>query len=249
MARESAPDPLPPASRTSTNFSGVRNAYRWTPPPARRAEGDQEGARVGPFQASSLLDITFTLSGVGLALFMVTHTSFLSTIIGGPGVLNSLSEFLERYHLVQVGWPFLVVLALVHIVLSLRRAPATFRQQRLLWRQSRGLGHLDTVTWAFQVLSALLLGILIAIHLWVNLTDLPVTAEKASAFVRDNMWFTIPFTLLVAGHTAIGLYRAAVKWGVVPRRWAYVALALAAAFYMGLGYLITALLWNAGGGA
>lgn len=242
MVENTEPDLRGATDGNAPGIKGLREAYRWTPPAPPTSDTSLEAPRVGPFRASSVLDLAFTLSGVGLGLFMVMHTSLLSSILGGPHTLNVLADFLERYYLLQIGWPPLVALALVHIVLSLRRAPATFRQQRLLWRQMRWLGHLDTITWGFQVASAILVGILIAIHLWVTLTDLPITAEKASAFVRDNLWFTIPFTLLVAGHTAIGFYRAAVKWGVIPRPWAYATLAVFLAFFMGLGYTITALL-------
>ncbi len=227
----------------------VREAYRWTPPARAEAEPAQAPARIGPFQASSVLDLVFSLSGIGLGLFMFMHTSLLSSIIGGPHALDTLAGFLERYKLLQVGWPPLVVLALVHIVLSLRRAPASFRAQRLLWQQSTSLGHLDTITWAFQVASALVIGVLIAVHLYVTLTDLPITAEKAAEVVRTKLWFTIPFTLLVAGHTSIGFYRAAVKWGVVRREWAYIGLGAIAVFLMGLGYTVTMLLFRAGGQA
>jgi len=243
MAQGAHPGPSGPIERDAQSVERLRSSYRWTPPPAKAdSKAGVEPAKVGPFQASSVLDIVFTLSGVGLGLFMVMHTSLLSSILGGPHTLNVLAEFLERYYLLQVGWPPLVLLALVHIVLSLRRAPATFRQQRLLWRQMGWLGHMDTITWGFQVASAIFLGILIAIHLWVTLTDLPITAEKAADFVKNNLWFTLPFTLLVAGHTAIGFYRAAVKWGVVPRRWAYALLGVMLLFYMGMGYTITVLL-------
>ncbi len=173
---------------------------------------------------------------------MVMHTLLLSSILGGPHALNVLADFLERNYLLDIGWPPLVALALLHVILSLRRAPATLRQQRLLWRQMRGTGHLDTITWGFQVASALFLGILIAIHLFVTLTDLPITAQKASAFIQHNLWFSVPFTLLVAGHTAIGFYRAAVKWGVLSRRGSYVVLAALLVFFLGLGYTVTALL-------
>ena len=242
MAQGAEPEPSRPTKRDAQSVERLRDAYRWTPPTQPASKAGREAARVGPFQASSILDLAFTLSGIGLGLFMVMHTSLLSSVLGGPHTLNVVAEFLERYYLLQIGWPPLVLLALVHIVLSLRRAPATFRQQRLLWRQMRWLGHMDTITWGFQVASAIFLGILIAIHLWVQLTNLPITAEKSSDFVRNNLWFTIPFTLLVAGHTAIGFYRAAVKWGVVPRRWAYVLLGVMLLFYMGLGYTVTALL-------
>ena len=87
-----------------------------------------------------------------------------------------------------------------------------------------------------------------SIHLWVSLTDLPIEAAKSGDRVSTYLWFDIPFVLFVVGHACIGLYRIAIKWGLLSRRGAYGALAALTAAALALEFAIISTFYSLGGG-
>ena len=194
-----------------------------------------------PSMASGLVELGTSLSGLLLALFMVSHMGLLFSVLLGTGSFDDLASFLEGYYLLHMAAPFLVLLIIAHIVLSARRAPTTFRQQGALIRELGHLRHLDTYTWVVQVVSGVALLALAAIHLWVILASLPIEAVKSGARVNDHyLWLYIPFILLVEGHISLGLYRLAVKWGIMERLRAHLVLLGYTAVFLGLGFAILA---------
>jgi fumarate reductase subunit C len=194
-----------------------------------------------PSMASSVVEAATSLSGIGLAIFMVMHMGLLFSVLLGTGSFDGLASFLEGYYLLHIAAPFLVLLIIAHIALTVRRAPATFRQQGALMRQLGQMRHLDTYTWVLQVVSGVALVALAAIHLWVVLGTLPIEAVKSGARVNDHyLWLYIPFVLLVEGHISLGLYRIAVKWGILERLRAHLILLGYSAVFLGLGFAILA---------
>ncbi|GAF93471.1 unnamed protein product, partial [marine sediment metagenome] len=180
--------------------------------------------------------------------FLFFHMGLLSSVLWGASTMDSLGSFLERYYLLHSMAPLLILLILAHVVLVTRKAPTTFRQQWILVRQMRQMGHLDTWTWAFQVVSGAALMVFASIHLWVSLTDLPIEAAKSGDRVSTYLWFDIPFVLFVVGHACMGLYRIAVKWGLLSRRGAYGALAALTAVALALELAIVSTFYSLGGG-
>ncbi|UCH86159.1 MAG: hypothetical protein JSU97_06375 [Dehalococcoidia bacterium] len=198
--------------------------------------------------SAPVLDVATSISGAALTAFLLMHMVLLSTVLAGATTLDSLAEFLERYYLLHIGAPPLILLLLAHIVLVTRKAPTTFRQQWTLVRQLRQMGHLDTWTWAFQVVSGAALMAFVSIHLWVSLTELPIEAAKSGERVADFLWFDILFVLFVVGHAFIGLYRITVKWGLLSRRGAYAALATLTAVVLAVEFAIVSSFFALGGG-
>ena len=196
----------------------------------------------------TMLDVATSVTGFGLAAFLLMHMMLLSSVLLGASSLDALAEFIERYYLLQMGAPPLILLLLVHVVLVTRKAPTTFRQQWTLVRQLRQMGHLDTWTWAFQVVSGAALMVFASIHLWVSLTELPIEAAKSGDRVATFLWFDILFVLFVVGHAFIGLYRITVKWGLLSRRWAYAALATLTAVVLAIEFAIVSSFFTLGGG-
>jgi fumarate reductase subunit C len=195
----------------------------------------------------TMLDLATSVTGVGLAAFLFMHMGLLSTVLFGATTLDALAEFLERYFLLHVMAPPLILLLLVHIVLVTRKAPTTFRQQWTLVRQMRQMGHLDTWTWAFQVVSGAALMAFASIHLWVSLTELPIEAAKSAERVAGFLWFDILFVIFAVGHACIGLYRVTVKWGLLSRRSAYAALATLTAVVLAMEFAIVSTFYSLGG--
>ena len=210
-------------------------------PPGRRT------AFTRPARAPAILDVSLTLSGVALSLFMVMHLSLLLTILLGAGTLDQLAGFLEKFYLLQVGAPVVVILLVVHAFLAGRRIPANFPQQWALLRHLRATRHPDTWTWAFQILSGVALLVIVSVHLWVVLTDLPIEADKSGLRVfQKYLWLYIPFVLLVELHMTLGVYRIAVKWFGTSRGKTHVVLAAWTALVLGLGFAILASFYSVG---
>jgi len=195
-----------------------------------------------------MFDVATSVTGIGLAAFLFIHMGLLSTVLWGATSMDALAGFLERYYLLQATAPFLILLILAHVVLVTRKAPITFRQQWVMVRHLRQMGHLDTWTWAFQVVSGAALMVLASIHLWLSLTDLPIEAAKSADRVSTYLWFDILFVLFVVGHACVGLYRIAIKWGLLSRRGAYGALAALTAIVLALEFAIVSTFYSLGGG-
>jgi fumarate reductase subunit C len=198
--------------------------------------------------SATMLDVATSVTGIGLAAFLFVHMGLLSSVLWGATSMDALGSFLERYYLLHSMAPLLILLILAHVVLVTRKAPTTFRQQWILVRQLRQMGHLDTWTWAFQVVSGAALMVFVSIHLWLSLTDLPIEAAKSGDRVSTYLWFDILFVLFVVGHACIGLYRIAVKWGLLSRRGAYGALAALTAVVLALEFAIISTFYSLGGG-
>jgi len=201
-----------------------------------------------PALSATWLELVTSASGLGLAIFMLMHLGLLSTVLIGAQTMDDLGGLLERYYLLHAMIGPLILLGLVHVFLALRKVPTTFRQQRILVSRARGMAHLDTWTWVFQVLSGAAILILASIHLWVILIDLPIEASKSGEHVSGMyLWLDIPFVLFVWGHICVGLYRIAVKWGLLARRWAYGLVGAYAAAALVLSFAVMASFYRLGG--
>lgn len=130
--------------------------------------------------------------------------------------MNAIADF--DHHMVQVGGPLIFLAFLAHFVLypqnSLYR-----RRPESPWAHAKMLKHRDTWLWMVQIGTAMIILILGAIHMWVVLTDLPITAWKSAERMRSDGWLWFCFLLLplVEMHVSIGAYRIAVKWGFIQR--------------------------------
>ena len=180
-----------------------------------------EGLPVG--KLSAYLDWVQMLTGAALILFMWSHLILVSSILLGPGVMNALAWFIEATYMAQVGGPLIFLCFLVHFVLAARKIPFNTAQQRVMLSNAQRLRHGDTWLWVVQAVTAMGILIMGAIHLWVILTNLPITAEKSAARIQTGFWFVFYLFLLpmVELHVGIGFYRILVKWGFVDRnsRW------------------------------
>jgi fumarate reductase subunit C len=200
-----------------------------------------------PSLTAAVLDVATSATGIGLAAFLFMHMGLLSSVLWGASTMDALGSFLEEYYLLHATAPLLILLILAHVVLVTRKAPTTFRQQWTLARQLRQMGHLDTWTWAFQVVSGAVLMALVSIHLWVTLTELPIEAARSGDRVSTYLWFDILFVLVVVGHACVGLYRIAVKWGFPSRRGAYGALVALTAIALAVEFTIVSRFYSLGG--
>lgn len=160
------------------------------------------------------------LSGVSLILFMWCHMLLVSSVVISPRLMNGIAEFFEATRMAQVGGPLIFIVFLLHFFLAARKIPFRAEGQKTIWQHARMMHHGDTWLWVVQVVSAMLILVMGSIHMWVVLTDLPITAAKSAARVQGGFWavfylFLLPLAEL---HVGIGFYRIGVKWGFIKDR-------------------------------
>lgn len=172
-----------------------------------------------PVRTEGYLDFFQMLTGVGLIGFMWSHMILVASVNLGPGAMNAIAEFLEKYYLAQTGGPAIALLFLVHFVLAARKLPFRANEQKNIWQHSVRLNHLDTWLWMVQAVTAMIILIMGCAHMWTVLTDLPITAYKSAARIQGGWWFLFFFFLLPLAelHVGIGFYRIGVKWGFITR--------------------------------
>jgi fumarate reductase subunit C len=163
------------------------------------------------------LDWLQMLSGVSLILFMWCHMLLVSSVVISPDVMNAIAWFFEATGMAQVGGPLIFLVFLMHFVLAARKIPFRMDGQKTIWQHARMMRHGDTWLWVVQAVSAMVILVMGSIHMWVVLTDLPITAAKSAARIQGGFWavfylFLLPLAEL---HVGIGFYRIGVKWGFV----------------------------------
>ncbi len=170
-------------------------------------------------KTSAAMDWLQMLSGAALIIFMWTHLCLVSSVIIGPSVMNAIAWFFEVTGLVYVFGPGVFAVFLLHFVLAARKIPFTSKAQVAMWENAKRLQHQDTWLWMVQAGSAMIILMMGAVHMWVVLTDLPITAAKSAARIQGGSWLIFYLILLplVELHVGIGFYRIAVKWGFLNR--------------------------------
>jgi fumarate reductase subunit C len=134
--------------------------------------------------------------------------------------MNAIAGFFEATYMAQVGGPLVFLGFLLHFVLAARKIPFRAEGQKTIWQHARMMHHGDTWLWVVQVVSAMLILVMGSIHMWVVLTDLPISAAKSAARVQSGFWAVFYFILLPLAelHVGIGFYRIGVKWGFIKDR-------------------------------
>jgi fumarate reductase subunit C len=170
-----------------------------------------------PGRRDAWLDWVQMLTGAGLVLFMWAHMILVASIIIGPGVMNAIAAFFEETYMAQIGGPLIFLTFLVHFVLAARKVPFRAENQGMMGRHARMMRHTDTWLWLVQVVTAMIILIMGAIHMWVVLTDLPITAAKSAERIQGGWWLLFYLVLLpmVELHVSVGWYRIGVKWGFI----------------------------------
>lgn len=173
-------------------------------------------------------------SGAMLALFMWGHMVLVGSILTGGRGFDWLAGFLEDYYIAQPTVLGIFFLFLVHAVLASRKIPSRLEERRRIIALGRDLSagggfapHLESLLWIWQVRTGMAILVLGSFHLILlgtdTLTDLfgahrGIEAMTSMARVRAGLW--LPYAILlmcVEFHASIGLYRLAVKWGVLSR--------------------------------
>ena len=168
------------------------------------------------------LDFIQSVTGAFLAIFMVGHMIFVSSILISKDFMNAIAKFMEMPFIfgdnpimvtVAAGTVFLIFI--VHAAVALRKFPSTYRQYKVALTHAHLMNHTDTRLWFIQVLTGFTMFFLGSVHLYIIMTHPEITADVSAG--RMAMEWMAPLYLLlllaVEFHGAIGLYRLALKWG------------------------------------
>lgn len=175
-------------------------------------------------KAPARLDFWQSATGLFLALFMIAHMFFVSSILLGESAMYKVAKFFEGSAFLEHNQPylvsivaFIVIVAFVaHAFLALRKFPINYRQFKILKAHKYVMHHSDTSLWFLQAASGFALFFLASIHLYVMLVQPDTIGPNTSAyrFVHQHYWLLyIVLLFAVEIHASVGLYRLCVKWG------------------------------------
>jgi len=170
------------------------------------------------------LDFLQSATGLFLAIFMIFHMLFVSTILISKDFMYSVTKAFEFNFIFKGGssLPVFIAIAIValvfvfHAFLAMRKFPISYREVLRLKTHSDLMNHGDTKLWIIQIITGFALFFLGSVHLYIMLTNPANIGPYASSDrVYSDMMWTLYIFLLVAVefHGAIGLYRLSVKWG------------------------------------
>lgn len=175
---------------------------------------------------SAWLDLSQSLSGVILAVFLWTHLVLVSSILLGADAMSWVARTMELSFLSADGhgYPWVVtciaigiaILALVHVLVALQKLPMSLRQQRALHQQMQVIDHSDTRLWRWQAITGVVILLLLPVHLWLIGSAPETIGPQGSAdrIWNQGVWMVyLPLLFTVELHAAIGIYRVALKWG------------------------------------
>ena len=170
------------------------------------------------------LDLLQSASGLLLALFLMAHMFFVSSILISQEAFYNVARFFEGAWLLGKPQPMLVsgvvivIMAIFigHAWLAMRKFPAGYRQYRAFVAHKNSLRHGDTSLWWLQIWTGFALFFMATIHLYDMLTQPALIGpyESADRVWTGNMWPLYLMLLFAAElHASVGLYRLAIKWG------------------------------------
>lgn len=170
-------------------------------------------------------------SGLVLALFMFGHVLLVGSILTGARGFDWVAVVLEEFHIAGPTVLIIFALFLLHALFASRKIPAKLVERRKLLKLAKGLKassgfapHVDSLLWIWQVRTGiviLVLGsfhiVLVGIDVFTPLFGGRVGLEAETTLAREQAGLWLPYALLtlcISFHTAVGLYRLGVKWGV-----------------------------------
>ena len=170
------------------------------------------------------LDFLQSTTGFILALFILLHLLFESSILFGKEAMYRLSKFFEGDFLIEGGSGlFIVILAIfistifiLHAFLAMRKFPKKYREFLRYKTHAGMLKHEDTNLWFIQISTGFMLFFLGSVHLYTMMTNPMNIGPYASSdrIYSDYAWILYLMLLVsVVLHTMVGLYKLAMKWG------------------------------------
>lgn len=170
------------------------------------------------------LDFIQSSTGLILAVFIMGHILFESSILISNEMMYKVTMMFEGYYFFGETYPGIVsflaaaifVIFIVHAAIALRKFPDNYRQHKVMKKHVIGMKHEDTSLWIIQLTTGFIMFFIGSVHLYGMMAEPSNIGPFASSFrvVHEHMG-PLYFLLLlsVISHAFIGLYRLAMKWG------------------------------------
>jgi fumarate reductase subunit C len=170
------------------------------------------------------LDFLQSATGLILAIFIIFHLLFESSILLGKESMYALTKMFEGEFLIEGGSPIFVsglafiisVIFIFHALLAMRKFPSSYREYLRFRTHAKLMKHADTNLWFIQITTGFMLLFLGSIHLYTMMTQPQNIGPFASSdrIYSDHMWpMYLILLVTVVLHTGVGIYRLIVKWG------------------------------------
>jgi len=170
------------------------------------------------------LDFLQSATGLILAVFIVFHLIFESSILLGKDSMYALTKMFEGEFIIEGGSPLFIsglafvisVIFIFHAALAMRKFPSSYREYLRFRTHTKLMNHADTDLWFIQVITGFMLLFLGSIHLYTMMTQPQNIGPFASSdrIYSDLMWpMYLILLVTVVLHTGVGIYRLIVKWG------------------------------------
>jgi len=171
------------------------------------------------------LDLLQSVTGMILAVFIMFHILFESSILFGKEAMYTLTKMFEGEPFIEPGEPLIIsALAFVifsififHAFLAMRKFPSSYREYERYQDHRKLLKHSDTNLWFIQITTGFMMFFLGSIHLYIMMTQPANIGPYASSdrIYSDWMWpMYLLLLIAVILHTGVGVYRLIIKWGV-----------------------------------
>lgn len=170
------------------------------------------------------LDFLQSATGLILAIFIILHLLFESSILLGKDSMYALTKMFELDFFIKGGSPiFISILAFIifaififHAFLAMRKFPNSYREYLRLKTHAKLMKHKDTNLWIIQITTGFMLFFLGSIHLYIVLTEPQNIGPFASSDrIYSDTFYPLYFMLLISVvlHAGVGVYRLIMKWG------------------------------------
>ncbi|BAF71372.1 fumarate reductase cytochrome b subunit [Sulfurovum sp. NBC37-1] len=170
------------------------------------------------------IDFLQSVSGLFLALFIMFHLLFESSILLGKEAMYRLTKLFEGEPFIEGGEPLIIsalaviifTLFVVHAGVALRKFPSSYHEYRRYIEHKALLKHNDTNLWYVQITTGFIMFFLGSIHLYMIMTQPENIGPYASSdrIYSDLMWpMYLVLLISVVLHGGIGMYRLIIKWG------------------------------------
>ena len=170
------------------------------------------------------LDFLQSATGLVLAIFILFHLIFESSILLGKDSMYTLTKMFEGEFIIEGGSPiFISVLAMgisvifiSHAFLAMRKFPNSYREYLRYRTHAKLINHADTNLWFIQISTGFMLFFLGSIHLYTMMTQPGNIGPFASSdrIYSDTMWpMYLMLLISVVLHAGVGVYRLIMKWG------------------------------------
>lgn len=164
----------------------------------------------------ALQDKTQSITGLILALFMLCHMLFTSSILFGKRAFEAVVHFAEPggYSIItNIVAIILFVIFMIHAFLGMRKFPQNYKAYLAFKAHRKRMRHLDTTLWwRAQFMTGFLLFFLASAHLIVIIFTKKITSDLSIARFGQFHWFYIALLIVTVVHASTGMYRLYMKW-------------------------------------